>query len=103
MSGEASVREQLEVDGLLALLLLQDARRASRTSPSGDLLLLAEQDRGLWDRSRIAEGVALVERALQSGRSGPYALQAAIAAVHAESADAASTDWAQIVALYDVS
>ncbi len=91
-----------ETDGLLALLLLQDARRAARTSASGDLLLLSEQDRTLWDRARIAEGTVLVERALTSGESGPYALQAAIAAVHAESPDEASTDWAQIVALYDI-
>ena len=88
-------------DGLLALLLLQDARRAARTSPAGDLVLLADQDRSLWDRARIEEGVALVERALTSGHGGPYALQAAIAAVHAESPDEASTDWEQIVRLYD--
>jgi RNA polymerase sigma-70 factor (ECF subfamily) len=91
-----------EVDGLLALLLLQDARRAARTSSSGDLVLLADQDRSLWDRARIAEGTALVERALLRGEHGPYALQAAIAAVHAESPDEASTDWSQIIALYDV-
>ncbi|MCA9755827.1 MAG: RNA polymerase sigma factor [Candidatus Eisenbacteria bacterium] len=91
-----------ETDGLLALMLLQDARRASRTSPTGELLLLSEQDRSLWDRSRIAEGLALVERALESGARGPYTLQAAIAAVHAESPDAASTDWRQIVALYEL-
>jgi RNA polymerase sigma-70 factor (ECF subfamily) len=91
-----------ETDGLLALLLLQDARRAARTSASGDLVLLEDQDRTLWNRELIAEGTARVERALKSGRAGPYALQAAIAAVHAESLDAASTDWAQISALYDV-
>jgi RNA polymerase sigma-70 factor (ECF subfamily) len=91
-----------ETDGLLALMLLQHARRAARTSASGDLVLLAAQDRTLWDRPYIAEGTALVERALKSGGAGPYALQAAIAALHAESPDEASTDWAQIVALYDV-
>jgi len=91
-----------ETDGLLALLLLQDARRAARTSTSGDLVLLAQQDRSLWDKQLIAEGVALVERSLKSGRYGPYTLQAAIAALHAESPDEASTDWRQIVALYDV-
>jgi RNA polymerase sigma-70 factor (ECF subfamily) len=91
-----------ETDGLLALMLLQHASRAARTSASGDLVLLDAQDRTLWDRPCIAEGTALVERSLASGRAGPYALQAAIAALHAESPDAASTDWAQIVALYDV-
>lgn len=91
-----------ETDGLLALLLLQDARRAARASASGDLLLLSEQDRSLWDRSGIAEGTALVERALSSSARGTYALQAAIAALHTESPDVASTDWSQIVALYDV-
>ncbi len=91
-----------ETEGLLALLLLQDARRDARTTTSGDLVLLADQDRALWNQERIAEGTALVERALKRGSAGPYALQAAIAAVHAESPDQASTDWAQIVALYDV-
>lgn len=91
-----------ETDGLLALLLLQDARRAARTSASGDVVLIEDQDRTLWNRERIAEGTARVERALKSGHAGPYALQAAIAAVHAESLGPASTDWAQIVALYDV-
>jgi RNA polymerase sigma-70 factor (ECF subfamily) len=91
-----------ETYGLLALLLLQDARRAARTSPTGDILLLSEQDRTLWDRARIVEGEVLVERALTSGGCGTYALQAAIAAVHAESPDEPSTDWAQIVALYDI-
>jgi RNA polymerase sigma-70 factor (ECF subfamily) len=91
-----------ETDGLLALMLLQHARRAARTSASGDLVLLAAQDRTLWDRPCIAEGTALVEQSLKSGGAGPYSLQAAIAALHAESQDEASTDWAQIVALYDV-
>ena len=91
-----------ETTGLLALMLLQGSRRAARTSPDGDLILLEDQDRSLWHRGQIAEGLALVERALSSGRFGAYTLQAAIAAVHAEAADAANTDWAQIVALYDV-
>jgi RNA polymerase sigma-70 factor (ECF subfamily) len=91
-----------EVEGLLALMLLQESRRTARTSPSGDLVLLEDQDRLLWDRAQIAEGMALVERALSSRRFGPYTLQAAIAAVHAEAPGPAATDWAQIVALYDV-
>jgi len=91
-----------ETDGLLSLLLLQDARRAARTSPSGDIVLFAEQDRSLWDAQRIAEGTALVERALKEGGSGPYVLQAAIAAIYAESIDNGSIDWTQIVALHDV-
>ncbi|WON73892.1 RNA polymerase sigma factor [Nitrosospira sp. Is2] len=88
--------------GLLALMLLQESRRAARTTPTGDLVLLDEQDRSLWKQELIAEGSALVERALVSGRVGPYALQAAVAAVHAEAPNAAATDWAQIVGLYDV-
>jgi RNA polymerase sigma-70 factor (ECF subfamily) len=88
--------------GLLALMLLHESRRAARTSPAGDLILLDQQDRSRWNRAQIAEGTALVERALSSGRFGPYALQAAIAAVHAEASSADATDWAQIVALYDV-
>ncbi|MBN2887694.1 MAG: RNA polymerase sigma factor [Chromatiaceae bacterium] len=91
-----------EAAGLLALMLLQESRRAARTSPTGDIVLLADQDRALWNREQIAEGVALVERALKSRRFGPYTLQAAIAAVHAEAPSAAATDWAQIVGLYDV-
>ncbi len=91
-----------EATGLLALMLLHEARRAGRTSSLGDLILLEHQDRSLWDREQIQEGIALVERALTSRRIGPYSLQAAIAAVHAEARDAASTDWAQIVALYDL-
>jgi RNA polymerase sigma-70 factor, ECF subfamily len=91
-----------ETTGLLALMLLQESRRAARTSPAGDLILLEDQDRSLWHRGQIAEGLALVERALSSGRFGAYTLQAAIAAVHAEARDAAKTDWGQIVALYDV-
>ena len=89
-----------EVMGLLALMLLQESRRAARTSATGELILLEDQDRSLWNREKIAEGVALVERALLSRRFGAYTLQAAIAAVHSEASDAASTDWAQIVALY---
>ena len=91
-----------EVMGLLALMLLQESRRVARTSPTGDLILLEDQDRSLWNREQIAEGKALVERALSSRRFGPYTLQAAIAAVHADAPSAAATDWAQIVALYDV-
>jgi RNA polymerase sigma-70 factor (ECF subfamily) len=91
-----------EVTGLLALMLLQESRRAARTSPDGELVLLADQDRTLWNRDQITEGVALVESALASRRIGPYTLQAAIAAVHAEAASADATDWRQIVGLYDV-
>ena len=91
-----------EVAGLLALMLLQESRRAARSSVEGELILLGDQDRSLWNREQIAEGVALVERALSSRQAGPYALQAAIAAVHAEAPSAGDTDWAQIVALYDV-
>jgi RNA polymerase sigma-70 factor (ECF subfamily) len=91
-----------EAQGLLALMLLHESRRAARSSPSGELILLDDQDRGLWNREQIAEGSALVERALLSRRFGPYTLQAAIAAVHANATDAAATDWAQIAALYEM-
>jgi RNA polymerase sigma-70 factor, ECF subfamily len=91
-----------EAVGLLALMLLHEARRAARTSSTGEVILLDDQDRGLWNRSQIVEGSTLVERALASRRIGPYTLQAAIAAVHAEATVAAETDWAQIVGLYDV-
>lgn len=91
-----------EVMGLLALMLLQESRRAARTSATGELILLEHQDRSLWNRSQITEGIALVERSLRSRRFGPYTLQAAIAAVHAEAPDAAATDWPQIVALYNL-
>jgi len=91
-----------EAIGLLALMLLQESRRAARTSPAGDLILLADQDRSLWDRAQIAEGSSLVERSLASRRIGPYALQAAIAAVHATAESADATDWSEIVGLYDV-
>jgi len=91
-----------EVQGLLALMLLHDARRPARTSWTGELVLLEDQDRRLWDRERIGEGAALVESALRSRRFGPYTLQAAIAALHAQAPDAASTDWSEIVGLYDV-
>jgi RNA polymerase sigma-70 factor (ECF subfamily) len=90
-----------EVIGLLALMLLQESRRAARTSPAGELILLENQDRSLWNREQITEGVALLEKALKSRRFGPYTLQAAIAAVHAETESAAATDWGQIVAIYD--
>jgi RNA polymerase sigma-70 factor, ECF subfamily len=91
-----------EVAGLLALLLLVDARREARTGPDGQVVLLDEQDRSRWNRESIEEGRRLVVEALRGGRPGPYALQAAIAAVHDEAADVATTDWAQVVALYDV-
>jgi len=90
-----------EVIGLLALMLLQESRHAARTSPTGELILLENQDRSLWNREQIAEGVALLEQALKSQRFGSYTLQAAIAAVHAEAESTAATDWRQIVALYN--
>jgi RNA polymerase sigma-70 factor (ECF subfamily) len=110
LSGEAIRLGRLLVDllpepeaiGLLALTLLQESRRAARTSPDGEVILLDEQDRSLWNRDQIAEGTALVKRAMSSRRIGPYTLQAAIAAVHAEAPSAAATDWAQIAGLYDV-
>jgi len=98
----AELLPEPEAVGLLALMLLQESRRAARASPTGDLILLEDQDRTLWNREQIGEGLALVERALSSRRFGPYSLQAAIAALHAEPPDAAATDWAQIVTLYDV-
>jgi RNA polymerase sigma-70 factor (ECF subfamily) len=91
-----------EAIGLLALMLLQESRRAARTSPEGELVLLSDQDRSLWNRDQITEGSALVEKALISRRFGAYTLQAAIAAVHAEAPDADATDWDEIVGLYDV-
>lgn len=91
-----------EAVGLLALMLLQESRRDTRTSPAGELVLLADQDRSRWNRALILEGTALVERALSSRRFGPYTLQAAIAAVHAEAVSAEATDWRQIAGLYDV-
>jgi RNA polymerase sigma-70 factor (ECF subfamily) len=110
LSGEAIRLARLLVDllpepeaiGLLALMLQHESRRAARASPAGDLILLEDQDRSLWDRSMIAEGRALVEQALASRRFGPYTIQAAISAVHAGAPSAAATDWAQIVGLYDV-
>jgi RNA polymerase sigma-70 factor (ECF subfamily) len=90
-----------EATGLLALMLLHDSRRAARATAAGDLILLEDQDRSLWNRTQINEGAALVRRALSSGRLGPYLTQAAIASVHAQAPTAASTDWSQIVALYD--
>jgi RNA polymerase sigma-70 factor (ECF subfamily) len=91
-----------EALGLLALMLLHDSRRAARTSPSGELILLNDQDRLLWNRDQISEGMAVVEQALAARDIGPYSIQAAIAAVHASALNAAATDWAQIVALYDL-
>jgi RNA polymerase sigma-70 factor (ECF subfamily) len=110
LSGEAIRLGRLLVEllpepealGLLALMLLHESRRSARTSSSGELILLTDQDRSLWDRALIAEGEALVERALASRRIGPYTLQAAIAAVHAEASVASATDWTRIVGLYDV-
>jgi RNA polymerase sigma-70 factor (ECF subfamily) len=90
-----------ESQGLLALMLLHESRRGARTSPEGDLVLLDDQNRSLWNRDLIGEGIALVEQALESRRFGAYTLEAAIAATHAEAPNAAATDWAQIVALYD--
>jgi RNA polymerase sigma-70 factor (ECF subfamily) len=110
LSGEAIRLARLLVEllpepeaiGLLALMLLHESRRAARASPAGDLVLLEDQDRRLWDRDMIAEGSSMVERALATRRIGPYTIQAAISAVHAGAPDAAATDWAQIVGLYDV-
>jgi RNA polymerase sigma-70 factor (ECF subfamily) len=110
LSGEAIRLARLLIDllpepeaiGLLALMLLHESRRAARTSPEGDLVLLEEQDRSLWNPAQIEEGLALVQRALSSAQVGPYALQAAIAAVHARAPSAKATDWAQIVQLYDL-
>ena len=93
--------DEPEVMGLLALMLLVDSRRAARTSPDGDLVLLADQDRGHWDRDRIAEGQAIVRRCLRRNQPGPYQLQAAINAVHSDAPTADATDWRQILALYD--
>jgi RNA polymerase sigma-70 factor, ECF subfamily len=95
------LRPEPEVIGLLSLMLLQESRHAARTSPTGELILLENQDRSLWNREQIAEGVALLEKALKSRRFGSYTLQAAIAAVHAEAESVAVTDWGQIVALYN--
>src|SRR5512140_1082368 len=91
---------QPEAMGLLGLLLLQDSRRAARTSPAGDLILLEDQDRSLWDQNQITEGVSLVQQALSAGQVGPYTVQAAIAAAHAQAPTAAATDWGQAVSLY---
>jgi RNA polymerase sigma-70 factor, ECF subfamily len=93
--------DEPEVLGLLALMLLGESRRAARTTPSGDLVLLADQDRGRWDRALVAEGQELVRRCLRRNQPGPYQLQAAIAAVHSDAPAAADTDWRQILALYD--
>jgi RNA polymerase sigma-70 factor (ECF subfamily) len=110
LSGEAirlgrlliELLQEPEAVGLLALMLLHDSRRAARTSPNGDLILLEDQDRALWNRNQITEGVSLVARALASGQVGPYTIQAAIATVHAQAPSAAATDWGHIVALYDL-
>jgi len=97
----SELQPEPEVIGLLALMLLQESHRAARTSPTGEMILLENQDRSLWNREQIAEGVALLGKALKSRRFGAYTLQAAIAAVHAEAESLAVTDWRQIVALYD--
>jgi len=109
LSGEAIRLGRLLVEllpepealGLLALMLIQESRRAARSSPRGDLILLSDQDRSLWDRHQIAEGIALVKRAFSSGTAGPYSLQAAIASVHAEAVSPEATDWARIAGFYD--
>jgi RNA polymerase sigma-70 factor (ECF subfamily) len=98
----AELLPEPEVMGLLALMLLQESRRNARTSRTGDLILLEDQDRSLWNRDQIAEGKTLVARALASRRFGPYTLQAAIASVHADAPDAAATDWTQVTGLYEV-
>jgi RNA polymerase sigma-70 factor, ECF subfamily len=98
----SSSRGESEAQGLLALMLLHDSRRAARSSASGEIILLEDQDRSLWNRDQIAEGTRLVEQALSSGGGGQYAIQAAIAAVHAGAATAAETDWDEIVGLYGV-
>ncbi len=110
LSGEAirlgrlliELLQEPEAMGLLALMLLHDSRRAARTSPTGDLILLENQDRALWNRNQITEGISLVSRALASGQVGQYIIQAAIAAAHAQAPSSATTDWAQIVSLYDL-
>ncbi len=110
LSGEAIRLGRLILDllpdpeavGLLALMLIQESRRAARSTPDGNLILLEDQDRSLWNQAQIAEGIELVERALASRRFGPYTIQAAIAAVHAEAKTPTDTDWPQIVALYDL-
>jgi RNA polymerase sigma-70 factor (ECF subfamily) len=91
-----------EAMGLLGLMLLQDSRRAARTTSSGELILLEDQNRALWSRDQISEGVSLVRQALSASQVGPYTIQAAIAAVHARAPSSATTDWGQIVALYDL-
>jgi RNA polymerase sigma-70 factor, ECF subfamily len=99
---EANLQRRGCANGLLALMLLQESRRTARTSSTGDIILLEDQDRSLWNQSQIAEGRLLVTRSLSSPEVGSYTLQAAIAAVHSEAASAAETDWAQVVALYDL-
>lgn len=97
-----SLLPEPEVQGLLALMLLHESRRATRSTPDGDIILLEDQDRSRWDRALIGEGVSLIEQSLGSGRAGPYTLQAAISAVHADAPTPGETDWTQIVALYDL-
>jgi RNA polymerase sigma-70 factor (ECF subfamily) len=99
---DALMLERSEIKGLLALMLLHDARRAGRETAGGDIVLLEQQDRAVWDREQIAEGLALVQRALREGRPEPYAVQAAIAALHAQAPNYKDTDWPQIAGLYEV-
>ena len=101
LANEPQLAEDPEALGLLALMLLHDSRRQSRVGPQGELILLDEQDRSRWDRAKIAEGIALLERARRLGENGPYQIQAAISAVHAQAARADETDWPQIAALYN--
>lgn len=100
LADDPALEENAEAWGLLALMLLHDGRRAARLTPSGELILLEEQDRTLWDRAQINEGIAILEHALAMGQAGPYQIQAAIAALHGEAATPAATDWTQIAALY---
>jgi RNA polymerase sigma-70 factor (ECF subfamily) len=97
----ALMPDEPEVSGLLALLLLTESRRAARTTPAGELVVLADQDRARWNRELIAEGQGIVRECLRRNQPGPYQVQAAIAAVHSAAADAARTDWRQVLALYD--
>jgi RNA polymerase sigma-70 factor (ECF subfamily) len=100
LASEPGLEEEPEALGLMALMLLHDARRSARTSPEGDLILLEEQDRALWDRDQIAEGVTVLDKALPLRQPGPYQIQAAIAALHAGAQSPAETDWPQITLLY---
>ncbi len=100
LANDPALAENAEALGLFALLLLHDSRRAARITPAGELILLEAQDRTLWDAAQMGEGTAVLEKALHMCQPGPYQIQAAIAALHAEAADASDTDWPQIAALY---